>query len=155
MLPVLKSCYLERLYHVAVLHCCVIVVMSAGHTFCSVCIQSHTQRHKKRLCPCCREVIQSQVELCNCCLRLSASLLHSLLFQQGHQQERKLRIKSIIIVCRLQMCLCSSSLPALQPRADSLDCSLRHVSALQIMTAFLALISMTPQPAPFCQTLTL
>ncbi|KAL0037877.1 hypothetical protein WJX79_003358 [Trebouxia sp. C0005] len=37
-----------------------ILLFPCGHTFCSVCIQSHTQRHKKRLCPCCREVIQSQ-----------------------------------------------------------------------------------------------
>lgn len=37
-----------------------ILLFPCGHTFCCVCINSHTQRHKKRLCPCCREVIQSQ-----------------------------------------------------------------------------------------------
>ncbi|KAL3142968.1 hypothetical protein ABBQ38_003251 [Trebouxia sp. C0009 RCD-2024] len=37
-----------------------ILLFPCGHSFCSVCIASHTQRHRKRLCPCCRELIQSQ-----------------------------------------------------------------------------------------------
>lgn len=52
------------------------------------------------------------------------------------------------------MCLCSSSLPALQPKANSLDCSQAHVSALQQQTQ-VSLASMTLHPAAFWQTLML
>lgn len=77
----------------------------AGHTFCSVCIASHTQRHKKRLCPCCREVIHSQVRQ-----RCTASP-----FSHCPWHFREVGVDA----CRRQTCLCSSLLLALQRKASN------------------------------------
>ncbi len=37
------------------------VLLSAGHSFCTICISSHMHQHGKSHCPCCRIKIDSKV----------------------------------------------------------------------------------------------